>query len=80
MTAHMRPQPHHARHSKLRDEAFDPEDGRVGIWTRERLVQTDERFCVAMRKALADTQQSPRRPSAFAGNTSRAADLLLPNR
>jgi hypothetical protein len=41
----------HMRHSKLRDDPGDGDmDAKVGAWSRQKLVEMDERFCEALRR------------------------------
>jgi hypothetical protein len=39
--------------SKLASEPTMPDDGRVGDYTRERLLAMDAAFCAAMARAIA---------------------------
>lgn len=66
---------HHARHSKLRDrDRYGDEDtdiNRCGGWSREKLERMDQRFRIAMERAMMATRPAASLPPQQRSQTRR---------
>jgi len=63
----------HVRHSKLIEAETTDMDARVGYWTRAEVVAMDERFCAAMRRALAGPERTAQERDGPTDPPARAA-------